>query len=46
MKYSKIKKYEIIKPLFGDGNGLGAIRLVHLGLFLFGIWITYGIMFA
>lgn len=46
MRYPKEKEYKIIEPLFGDGEGLGAIRLIHLGLFLIGIWITYGIMFA
>jgi hypothetical protein len=45
-KYPKEKKYELIEPLFGDGEGLGAIRIAHLGLFLVGIWITYAIMFA
>ena len=44
MKYPK--EYKIIQPYFGDGNGLGAIRFLHLVLFFFGIWITYGIMFV
>lgn len=45
-KYPKEKNYELIEPLFGDGEGLGAIRIAHLGFFLIGIWITYAIMFA
>ena len=44
-KYPKEKEWELIEPLFGDGEGLGAIRIVHLVLFLIGIWITYAIMF-
>jgi hypothetical protein len=46
MKYPKVKEYEIIEPRFGDGEGLGIIRIAHLLLFFIGIWITYGIMFA
>lgn len=45
MKYPKLKEYKIIEPLFGDGEGLGIIRIAHLIFFLIGIWITYGIMF-
>jgi len=45
MKYPKLKEYKIIEPLFGDGEGLGIIRIVHLIFFLIGIWITYAIMF-
>lgn len=44
MKYPK--EYKIIEPLFGDGEGLGIIRIAHLFLFFIGIWITFGIMFA
>ena len=46
MRYPKERKYEIIEPRFGDGEGLGAIRVLHLVFFLIAIWITYGIMFA
>jgi len=45
MKYPKLKEYELIEPLFGEGEGLGAIRMLHLVMFLIGIWITYAIMF-
>ena len=44
-KYPKVKKYEVIEPLLSDGDGLGVIRILHVVLFLIGIWITYGIMF-
>jgi len=45
MTYPKLKEYKIVEPLFGDGEGLGIIRIVHLIFFLIGIWITYAIMF-
>lgn len=46
LKYPKVKKYQIIEPLLREGNGLGAVRILHLALFMISIWITYGIMFA
>lgn len=46
MKYPKEKKYELVKAMFGNGEGLGIIRIIHLILFLIGIWITYSIMFG
>jgi hypothetical protein len=46
MKYPKVKEYQLIEPLFGDGEGLGIIRIAHLVFFMIGIWITYGIMFG
>jgi hypothetical protein len=45
MKYPKLREYKIVEPLFGDGEGLGIIRIAHLIFFLIGIWITYAIMF-
>jgi len=45
-RYPKEKKYEIIEPRFGNGEGLGAIRVLHIIFFLIGIWITYAVMFA
>jgi len=46
LRYPKVKEYEIIEPRFGNGEGLGIIRIAHLLFFFIGIWITYGIMFA
>jgi len=46
LRYPKVKEYEIIEPRFGNGEGLGIIRIGHLIFFFIGIWITYGIMFA
>ena len=46
LRYPKIKDYEIIEPRFGDGEGLGIIRIAHIVFFFIGIWVTYGIMFA
>jgi len=46
MRYPKEKEYKIIEPLFGNGEGLGLIRMLHPVLFFIGIWITYAIMFA
>ena len=43
MKYPK--EYQIIEPKFGNGEGLGAIRMAHLVAFFLTIWITYSIMF-
>lgn len=46
LRYPKERKYEIIEPRFGNGDGLGIIRFLHLIMFMIGIWITYAIMFA
>lgn len=46
LKYPKVKQYEVVEPLFGDGEGLGIIRIAHIVFFFFGIWITYAIMFT
>ena len=46
MRFPKVKEYEIIEPRFGDGEGLGIIRIAHILFFFIGIWVTYGIMFA
>lgn len=45
-KYPKIKEWKIIEPLFTGGEGLGAIRIIHILFFFVAIWITFAVMFG
>ncbi len=44
LKYPK--EYQVVQPRFGNGEGLGIIRWLHLIAFFASFWISYGIMFA
>jgi len=44
LKYPK--EYQIIQPRFGNGDGLGGIRFLHILMFVGGLAVTYSIMFG